>query len=150
MTHFSPVTSRSSLVRIENTIDAWNSVTYKFESGATTTFQSACDMPSGSDTHDAIIFGTKGYITVQNFFMTQNAQVHVYKSEGGGENDIVENINIPFAANGYEYEMIETTSCILEGKTESAVHPHSHSLELCKMMDDLRGDWGMKYPFEKN
>ena len=63
---------------------------------------------------------------------------------------IVENINIPFAANGYEYEMIETTSCILEGKTESAVHPHSHSLELCKMMDDLRGDWGMKYPFEKN
>ena len=57
---------------------------------------------------------------------------------------------IPFAANGYEYEMIETTSCILEGKTESAVHPHSHSLELCKMMDDLRGDWGMKYPFEKN
>lgn len=149
MTHFSPVVNRSSTVRIENTIDAWNSVTYTFQNGATTTFQSACDMPSGSDTHDAIIFGTKGYITTKNFFMTQSAKVHVYKNPWGGEAEVVEEIKLPFAANGYEYEMLAATTCILEGKTECEVHPHAHSIQLCKYMDDLRADWGMKYPFEK-
>lgn len=148
MTHFSNITNRSSNTRIVNNIDAWDSVNLTFENGVTTTFQCACDMPSSSDTHDAIIYGSKGYITVTNFFMSQEASVFVYKNDGGRESEKVKSIVLKFDVNGYEYEMIEATSCILNGEIESKVHPHKNSLALCKIMDELRSDWKLKYPFE--
>lgn len=147
--HFASIKEHSSLVRMENNIDAWNSVNLAFENGVTTSFQSACDQPAGSNSHDAIIYGTKGFITTQNFFMTQQAQLHVYSGEWGNENKIVEDVKVPFDVNGYEYEVIEASNCILSGKTECEVHPHSRSVELCRIMDTLRFDWNFKYPFEK-
>lgn len=146
---YSPVKNRTSTVRIQNQIDAWNSVNLTFENGVTTSFQSACDMPAGSNTHDATIYGTKGFITVQNFFMAQTAQLHTYKEEWGNENVISEDAKVPFSVNGYEYELIEATNCILNGKLESSVYPHKRSIELCTVMDELRKDWNFKYPFEK-
>ncbi len=145
---FSQIKTHSSNVRLLNGVDVWNSVNLTFENGVTTSFQSAADMPSGSDTHDAIIFGTKGFITTQNFFLAQKAQVHLYKSEWGNENEIVQEINVPFMTNGYEYELMNATECILSGKTESLVHTWKKSQELCKIMDELRKAWNMKYPWE--
>lgn len=145
---FSPVVDHSTSVRLVNGIDAWNSATLKFENGATTSFESAVDMPAGSNTHNATIYGEKGFITCENFFMTQEAQIHTYKQAWGNDNDITEVIKAPFDVNGYEYEMRHVTECILNGKLESDIYPHKTSIELCKMMDTLRNDWGMKYPFE--
>ncbi|MCQ2592405.1 MAG: Gfo/Idh/MocA family oxidoreductase [Treponema sp.] len=142
------ITHHSSTARLYDGIDAWNSVTLTFENGITTSFQSACDMPAGSDSHDATIFGTKGFICVENFFMTQKAWVHTYTNQWGNQNEITSNIEEKFLFNGYEYELIEATNCILEGKTESSVHTHKKSQELCKTMDMLRKDWNMKYPWE--
>lgn len=146
---FTPVKEHNSIVRMTNTIDAWESVNLVYENGVTANFECACDMPAGSDTHDAIIFGTKGFITTQNFFLCQNAQVHTYKNEWGNDNDITREIHVPFDVNGYEYEMLEATDLILAGKIESMVHTFEKSRELCKMMDTLRKDWNFKYPFEK-
>lgn len=146
---FVPVIDHSSTVRMENGIDAWNSVNLTFQNGVTSSFQSSCDMPAGTDTHNATVYGTKGFITTENFFMTQEAQLHTYQSEWGNENKITEKAKVPFDVNGYEYELIDATKCILEGKTESSVHPHHRSVELCTLMDTLRKEWNFKYPFEK-
>ena len=146
---FSPVAERSSIVRMLKGVDAWNSVNLVFENGITTSFQSAADMSAASDTHDAIIFGTKGYIKVENFFLAQTAEVHLFKSESGNENKIVQKIKVPFMTNGYEYELMHATECILAGKTESSVHTWKKSQDLCEIMDNLRKDWNMKYPWEK-
>ncbi len=143
------VTKMNSNVRMLNGVDVWNSVNMTFENGVTASFQSAADMPAGSNTHDATIYGEKGFITVQNFFMCQHAQVHTYKSEWGNDNEITQEIDAPFDINGYEYEMIEVTNCLLNGCTESSIHTHCTSVTLCKIMDQLRADWNMKYPFEK-
>ena len=83
---FSPIASRNSSVRLLDGVDIWNSVNLTFENGVTTSFQSAADMPAGSNTHDATIFGTKGFIKVKNFFMTQHAQIYKFKNEYGNEN----------------------------------------------------------------
>lgn len=145
---FSPVKARSSQVRMTGGVDAWNSINLTFENGIITSFQSAMDIPSTVPTHDAVIYGTKGFITVENFFMAQNADVHVYKNIWGMENETVRKIRAPFSVNGYEYELAHATQCILEGKTESNIHSYSRSQELCSIMDCLRADWGMKYPWE--
>ena len=148
ITDFSPVTAENSSVRMLKGVDAWNSVNLSFKSGAVTSFQSAMDLPSTVPTHDAVIYGTKGYITVENFFCSQKACVHVYKNEWGGESDVARKIDVPFKTNGYEYELIHATDCILSGKTESDVHMFKKSRDLCAVMDCLRNDWGMKYPWE--
>ncbi len=146
---FSPVVKRASNVRMVKGVDAWNSVELTYENGVTAGFESACDMSAGTDTHDAIIFGTEGFIKVQNFFLAQKAEIHTFSHSWGNENEVTETIDCPFDVNGYEYEMVHTTECILKGQLESDVHTFEKSRELCKMMDTLRSDWGFKYPFEK-
>ena len=145
---FSPITAESSAVRMLKGVDAWNSVNLTFENGIVTSFQSAMDVPSVTGTHDAIIYGTKGFILVDNFFMTQKATVHVYKDHWGSDNFFIHEIRAPFKTNGYEYELIHSTECILAGKTESDIHTFKKSEDLCDTMDALRRDWNMKYPFE--
>ena len=147
--NYEPIIKHSSNVRLVNEIDAWNSVNFTFKNGVTTHFESSCDMPNESKSHDAVIYGTKGYISSNNFFFQTKAEVHVYKSEGGNDNDLVEVIEEPFDVNGFEYQLIEATECILNGKNESEVHSFQRSIDLCQIMDQLRNDWGFKYPFEK-
>lgn len=142
------IKSRNSIVRMFKGVDIWNSVNLVFDNGVTASFQSAADMTAASNTHDGIIFGEKGFITVENFFMCQKAKVFAFKGDWGNENELIEEINEPFKINGYEYEMLEVTKCILEGKKESLIHPYESSRKLCRIMDELRTDWNMKYPFE--
>ena len=148
MADFSPITAESSAVRMLKGVDAWNSVNLTFENGIVTSFQSAMDLPHPEKVHTAVIYGTKGYITVDNFFMTQKADVFVYKDIGGADAEHVKEISVPFATNGYEYELKHVTECILSGKTESDVHTFKKSEDLIDTMDALRRDWGMKYPWE--
>ena len=75
--------------------------------------------------------------------------IFLLRIEGGNDNDLVEVIEEPFDVNGFEYQLIEASECILNGKTESEVHSYQRSIDLCQIMDQLRNDWGFKYPFEK-
>ena len=149
MADFSPVERASSSVRMRGGVDAWNSGNLSFANTITASFQSAMDMPSPGSTHDAVIYGTEGYITVPNFFMAQQAEVHTYKDEKGNGTKVAAKIKKPFSVNGYEYELIHATRCILDGKTESDVHTFAKSQALCAVMDGLRSDWGMKYTWEE-
>ena len=70
--------------------------------------------------------------------------------EYGNENFLEKEINIPFIKNGYEYELIHATECIINGIPESTVHTFEKSKYLCSTMDTIRKDWNMKYPWEEN
>ena len=147
--NYEPIISHSSNVRLVNGIDAWNSVNLIYKNGVTTHFESSCDMPNESKSFDSVIYGTKGFISSKNFFFQTKAEVHVYKGDEGNENELVEVIEEPFDVNGFEYELIDSNECILNGKIESDVHGIQRSVDLCTIMDQLRKDWGFKYPFEK-
>ena len=147
--NFEPIIKYFSNIRLVNNVDAWNSVDLIFKNGVTTHFTSSIDIPSESNSHDSIIYGSKGFIKSQNFNRQVKAEVHIYKKDLGNDNDLVEEINEPFKVNVFEHQVIEATECILKGKNESDIHNFQHSIELCKIMDILRNDWGLKYPFEK-
>ena len=147
--NFEPIVNHVSSVRMENGVDAWNSVNLTFKNRVTAHFQSSIDIPSLTNSHDAVIFGSKGFITSTNFNRQEKAEVHIYNSNAYSHSDLVEEIKAPFNINGFEYQLIDATECILNGKIESDVHTFQHSIDLCKMMDTLRNDWGFKYPFEK-
>ena len=107
------------------------------------------DISSTTNSHDAVIYGSKGFITSTNFLRQTKAEVYLYKNEKGGEFELLEEINAPFDINGFEYQLIHATECISKGILESGIHSFQRSIELCEIMDMLRNDWGMKYPFEK-
>ena len=147
--NFDPIISHSSSVRMRNGVDAWNSVSLIFKNGITAHFQSSIDIPSLTNNHDAIIYGSKGFIISTNFNKQEKAEVHVYSSDAYSNSEIIEEIKEPFDINGFEYQLANATECILNGKIESDVHTFQHSIDLCKIIDMLRSDWGFKYPFEK-
>ena len=144
-----PIVKISSNVRLVNGVDAWNSVDFTFKNGVTSHFESSIDMPNISKTQDGVIYGSKGYIFSKDFLFQTKAEVHVYKGEEGNDNELVEIIDEPFDVNGFEYQLINASECILNGKIESDIHGFQRSIDLCSIMDKLRNDWGFKYPFEK-
>ena len=49
---------------------------------------------------------------------------------------------------GYKYEIIEASRCIENSERESKEAPHKLTLELAGIMDEIRRQIGVKYPFE--
>ena len=146
--NYEKIVSHNSSVRMFNNVDAWNSVNLTFKNGITAHFETSFDVPYFPNTPDAIIFGSKGFIASYDFNRQEKAEIHIYKDEDR-KNDLVEEIKVPFDVNGFEYQVIDATECIINGKIQSDIHSFEHSVAICEMMDIIRNDWGFKYPFEK-
>jgi predicted dehydrogenase len=54
--------------------------------------------------------------------------------------------SMPFAGNGYQFEILEASRCVREQRAESAVMPLKDSLAVMRTMDELRAQWGLVYP----
>ncbi len=89
-----------------------------------------------------IISGTEGYIRVDNINCPE--VVEVYRNyelvqRYTKDDDMV---------NGYEYQVIECRRCIEEKLLESPMMPHEETISIMKQMDDLRKEWGVRYPYD--
>ena len=90
-----------------------------------------------------IISGTEGYIRVDNINCPE--VVEVYRNyELAGRYTKPEDM-----VNGYEYQVMECRRCIKEGLLESPMMPHEETISIMKQMDDLRKEWGVRYPMDK-
>ncbi len=88
---------------------------------------------------EARIIGTKGSIHIPQFWEATSATLEV-----NGQESV--HIESPFKENGFEYQTVEVTKCLQEGKLESDVMPLDESLSIVKTMDALREQWGLEYP----
>lgn len=91
--------------------------------------------------HDAVICGTQGYIKIPDFSRPTQFTIQLH----GQEEKVVK---IPFVSNGLNYQAQEVNKCLKAGKLESEVMPLDESLEIMKILDALRAEWGLKYPIE--
>ena len=48
----------------------------------------------------------------------------------------------------YQYEAAEVMRCLRAGKLESDIMPLEESLRIMKTLDEIRKQWGLKYPME--
>lgn len=90
-----------------------------------------------------IISGTEGYIRIDNINCPE--VVEVFRNY-----ELVERYTRPDdMVNGYEYQVIEARRCIEAGLIESPMMPHEETLSIMRQMDDLRAEWGVEYPMDK-
>lgn len=137
-----------SNARIIKGVDRWNGASLTFANGLTATMQSAVDMEPADNAKDAYIYGEKGYIHLPLFWMAETAELFLYDELGVVAKTPVQKIAHPFEVNGYENEIIDATKCILAGRIESPFHTSQDALSVCKVMDMLRSQWHLVYPFE--
>lgn len=124
----------------QSSVDELNVITLMYKEGMIASLSSAINAPTGND---AIIIGEKGRIVIPNFWTAESAEV--YDSNG----KLVDSFFHPFTSNGYVYEAEEVNRCIQEGKKQSDVIPLNDTLEIMKILDSLRADWGLVYPSER-
>jgi predicted dehydrogenase len=122
-------------------VDEINVISMCYKEGVMADLSSAVTVDSGKD---AVIIGDKGKIVVPNFWMAESAEL--YDASG----KLIESISLPFPVNGYVYEAEEVNRCIREGRKESDVVPLQDTLDIMKVMDDIRAEWGLVYPQERS
>ena len=129
----------STAVMSPKGIDWTNSITLIFEDDTMAVLHS--NMLAGLNRLGAI-YGDKGYLEVQN--INNAEEIRVYDLD----HQLVETIPVPEQINGYEYEVISCIKAIKEGKIECEEMPHEETLWIMCLMDRIRKDWNMVYPFE--
>lgn len=92
--------------------------------------------------YEADFLGTEGRIRIHSqWFRAERLTLSRY----GKADEVIE---MPLEGNGYNYEAAEVGRCLRAGKTESDILPLDESLTIMKTMDDLRAQWGLRYPTE--
>lgn len=129
----------SSAILGRSHVDEQNIVIFRYKDDALANLSSAITAAIGKD---AIILGDKGKIYVPTFWMAEYAEL--FDTSGNR----LETVSIPFKKNGYEYEAEEVNRCLRDGKIESEGNPLQDTLNIIKIMDDIRASWGLKYPQE--
>ncbi len=129
----------SDAVLSEEGVDLVNSITITFESGIMAVLHSS--MMTLTD-REGIIYGDKGRMHVHNINNCEGITVY------DRDNRIVKEVTVPPQINGYEYEVLACMKAIKNGKIECDEMPQEETLRGMRILDVIRGQWGMKYPCE--
>lgn len=95
---------------------------------------------------EAMIYGSLGYIQFPHFQFGTTFHLHIHN--GTRTIDRSETITEENHGNGFIYQVAEVARQVRTGKLESAIIPLQETLETMQLMDNLRGEWGLVYPFE--
>ena len=123
-------------------VDECSAVTLQYADGQIATLTSTV---LADTVYDAWIIGSKGKIKVPMFWCAESAQLIRGSRE---DSQIVDSIEVPHQPNGYEGEIKEVQRCLAEGAIESPSLPWSSSVQVMQIMDEVRSQLGLVYPFE--
>ena len=136
------VSMESHVEMLPTGVDRTENITLRYRNGCTAMLMASVAFNSD---RRCVIYGTKGYITVDN--VNNPAVIEVF----GKDDRIhpVKHIDVPAQITGYEYEVEACLRDIPLGRIEPEEMPHSEVLTIMDQMDTLREQWNMRYPFEK-
>lgn len=130
---------RSDAVMSELGVDQMNGITLKFEDGKVAVLHSnmmACMRNRG------VVYGDKGYIELYELNNPRTIRVFNEKKE------LTASYPAPEQVNGYEYEVLACVKAIRDGQVECREMPHSETLRLMNILDEVRKQWSFVLPCE--
>lgn len=93
--------------------------------------------------HEATIMGTDGMIRLNRSWWKGDDLTIMRNGQAP------ETISLPFEGNGYHYEAAETARCLRAGKFESEIIPLDETLAIMQTLDQIRAEWGVRYPSDE-
>lgn len=96
----------------------------------------------GPSDRNGVIYGTKGYMVITN--INNPEKIEIFNQE----HNKIEELPLPMQVTGYEYQVLSCLKALKQGKIECPEMPHQHTIDVMKVMDELRKQWQIKYPFE--
>ena len=124
----------------EKKVDESNVSAIWLDNGVKATVTSAIDCTSD---RNGVIQGENGHITVDN--INNPGTITVYNKAG----EAVRTLSAPEQITGFEYEVMASIDAIRRNAVECPEMPHEETLFIMRLMDALRHNWGVWYPFEK-
>lgn len=124
----------------ETGVDESDSITLRYPDGKMATL--LCGTRAISD-RQGIIHGDEGYLVVDN--INHPKQVSVYDLS----RQISKTIDAPEQISGYEYEVREMIQAVEEGELECPSMSHRDTIRMMELMDHIRMQTGVQFPFEK-
>ena len=121
-------------------VDETDSMTLIYKDGKMAVLN--CTM-SGISDRKGIIYGDKGYMIAENINNYESLEVFDETHE------MIKHLERENQISGYEYEVEASFKAIEQGKTECDEMSHAETIRMMEVMDELRKQWGIVYPFEK-
>lgn len=120
-------------------VDESTSAILSYKNNKVATFQSSVTYSSPTE---AILSGTEGFIKIHSrWFEMPGLTMHVNNNK-----PVV--IKKPFEGRGFHFEIAEAHRCLHAGAIESEMMPHQHTLDISRILDTIREQVGLSYPFE--
>lgn len=126
-------------LKFDTGVDKQNTVIICYKNGK----MAVCSSGSSAlSDRKGIIYGSKGYIIVEN--VNNPESITVYNRE----REVIARYDAPEQISGYEYEVRACAEAIEKGMTECPDMTHDRTLFLMGLMDEARSQMGISYPFE--
>lgn len=131
-----PVKIQATARMTASQVDGSCMMLFDYENGKKAMLESSieCKTPT-----EARLYSKTGTLKLHSSFH------HAKKITLSKDNAEDEIIDIDYIGNGYYHEIEEVTHCLVNGKTESTKLPHSVSLNLISLMDQVREIIGLSY-----
>ncbi|MCL1823171.1 MAG: Gfo/Idh/MocA family oxidoreductase [Oscillospiraceae bacterium] len=120
-------------------VDLHDRITIHFKSGRTAELYVSLDEFTDKK---GIIRGSGGYIEFENINNCEWIRTHI-----DGAKTV--HFDVPKQITGFEYQLRSCQKVIESGGLECPEMPHEEIVRVMEIMDSLREEWGVKYPFEK-
>lgn len=120
-------------------VDLQDSITLTWQDGKMAVLNAGANCVSD---RMGVIYGTKGYAVVENINNPQSISVY------DAQHQLIQRHPCPAQLTGYEYEVVETAACIEAGELECPSMPHRDTIHMMELMDEIRRQMGVQYPFE--
>lgn len=131
----------SAVKMFDTGVDRWEDITLYYKDGKSAHLTAVCDCATD---RNCVVYGTKGCLKVDN---VNNPQViTLYNDPTSDTPSRV--IPVPEQITGYEYQVYSCIRALEKGALECPEMPHAETIRIMEMMDQLRSDWGMVYPFD--
>lgn len=138
---FGPPSRITSVAQLGETgVDEQAAIIFRYDQGQLATLYTS--LRTGTP-KEIILMGTRGRIKIHSPMFRPNK---LTLSLDGQEDHVIE---MPLEGNGYNYEATEVMRCLQVGKLESDTMPLDETLAIMETMDQIRAQWGLKYPREK-
>lgn len=120
-------------------VDYMNGITLTFEDNKIAVLHSNMLAYMGNR---GIIYGDRGFIEL--YEINNPRAIRIFDEN----KELTASYPAPEQVNGYEYEVMSCVRAIKAGRIECEEMPHSETLRLMKILDEVRGQWGFKLPCE--